>query len=111
MSLLDTSNVVAMPPPSAPVDTGNHDAIHRDAPMDSEVPETFLPDASFVALEKQGYTAGLIDALILNKRVFYKSIWIVDNSGSMTTTDGHRLLATNARKQVRMAECSRWKEL
>jgi hypothetical protein len=67
MSHSYTPHIVAMPPPSAPFDSGTNAAegFHRSAPMEnSEVPETLLSDASFLALEQQGYTKGLIESLI-----------------------------------------------
>jgi Mg-chelatase subunit ChlD len=114
MSHSYTPHIVAMPPPSAPFDSGTNAAegFHRSAPMEnSEVPETLLSDASFLALEQQGYTKGLIESLIQNKRVFTESIWIIDNSGSMSAMDGHRLVGTKDRKQVKLVQCTRWKEL
>ena len=38
-------------------------------------------------------------------------IWIVDNSGSMQKTDGHRLVETGKRQHVKFVECSRWEEI
>ena len=44
--------------------------------------------------------------------VLYKQrIWIVDNSGSMQKTDGHRLVETGKRQHVKFVECSRWEEI
>ena len=44
--------------------------------------------------------------------VMVGSIWIVDNSGSMQKTDGHRLIETGQRQQqVKFVQCSRWEEI
>jgi hypothetical protein len=54
-----------------------------------------LPETARQGLAKQGFTAGLIEALENNcKRAFTNSIWIVDNSGSMQTQDGKRIVLT-----------------
>jgi hypothetical protein len=39
------------------------------------------------------------------------TIWVVDNSSSMFTPDGKRLLETNSQHDVRVAPCTRWEEL
>merc|ERR1719313_2295301 len=38
-------------------------------------------------------------------------IWVVDNSGSMVTGDGHRLVHTGSSNDVRYVNCSRWAEI
>jgi len=44
-------------------------------------------------------------------QTFAKRIWIVDNSGSMQKTDGHRLVETGQRQHVQFVPCSRWEEI
>ena len=39
------------------------------------------------------------------------TIWLVDNSSSMTISDGKRLLDTSSQNDVRVARCTRWEEL
>ena len=39
------------------------------------------------------------------------TIWLVDNSSSMTISDGRRLLETPSQKDVRVEQCTRWEEL
>ncbi|GKY90967.1 hypothetical protein MPSEU_000069500 [Mayamaea pseudoterrestris] len=113
MSKPFASDFVIMPPPSAPMEAENdaNPAEHQNAPTEQLPDTTMLSNESFLALEQQGYTPGLIDSLVENNRVFYKSIWIIDNSGSMSAMDGHRLVGTLDRKQVRLVQCTRWKEL
>ena len=61
-------------------------------------------------LKQQGYTSGLIQSIKNNRDAFPMRIWVVDNSGSMTTPDGHRLLTT-ADNRVKMLDCTRWAEI
>lgn len=64
-------------------------------------------------LEEQGYTRGLVQALATNRQAFALSFWIVDNSGSMQTRDGHRIVEGKygAGGAFTFVECSRWTEL
>lgn len=65
-------------------------------------------------LQEQGYTQGLADALNQNKRAFPLSIWVVDNSGSMTTNDGHRIVEQSINNNngiLKFVTCSRWREM
>ncbi|KAK1743720.1 hypothetical protein QTG54_005317 [Skeletonema marinoi] len=38
-------------------------------------------------------------------------IWVVDNSGSMQHTDGHRFVETKRQQDVKIVSCSRWDEI
>ena len=62
-----------------------------------------------LALQEQGFTRGLAEAMTSNNAAFPLRIWIVDNSGSMSTNDGSRIIQTHA--NVKMVECTRWFEL
>lgn len=62
-------------------------------------------------LKAQGFTDGLAEALMTNKIAFPISIWIVDNSGSMASTDGNRIVETAKKNVVKMVSCSRWAEM
>jgi hypothetical protein len=63
-------------------------------------------------LLEQGYTNGLIEALMVNKQAFAQSIWVVDNSGSMQTRDGHRIVqGKSSASALKFVECSRWAEM
>jgi hypothetical protein len=75
---------------------------------------TTLSESTIRALTDQGYTKGLIEALGKNKLAFPLSLWIVDNSGSMATRDGHRLVDNNKSKatnHVKFVDCTRWAEM
>jgi hypothetical protein len=61
-------------------------------------------------LLEQGFTRGLVEALWNNKRSMPMAYWVVDNSGSMATPDGHRLIRER-NGSCRVAPCSRWREL
>jgi Mg-chelatase subunit ChlD len=63
-------------------------------------------------LQAQGYTSGLIHAISQNNVTFPLRIWVVDNSGSMATGDGHRMVETADRTAgIRYVGCSRWAEI
>jgi hypothetical protein len=61
-------------------------------------------------LKAQGYTNGLIESITRSNDEFPLRIWVVDNSGSMTTPDGHRLHQFSDNR-VRLLDCSRWAEI
>jgi hypothetical protein len=69
-----------------------------------------LSDASCQALLEQGFTLGLATALSRNKFAIPLTIWVVDNSGSMSHRDGHRLVATK-HHELKQVSCTRWTEL
>lgn len=62
-------------------------------------------------MTEQGYTNGLQDAFETNQKHFRQSYWIVDNSGSMATPDGNRILETKRGRQLKFASCTRWREM
>lgn len=61
-------------------------------------------------LRRRGFTEGLVQALLENKDAFAKRIWIVDNSSSKLTQDGHCIISTTPR-HVSFRDCSRWEEI
>ncbi|KAL3826423.1 hypothetical protein ACHAXA_011232 [Cyclostephanos tholiformis] len=62
-------------------------------------------------LVDQGYTRGHAVSLARTIQNFPLRIWVVDNSGSMQSTDGHRFVETSRKWEVKVVECSRWNEL
>ena len=62
-------------------------------------------------LKSQGYTNGLIQSIARNNMTFPLRIWVVDNSGSMTINDGHRMVETANKQDVKFVNCSRWAEI
>jgi hypothetical protein len=73
-------------------------------------PPSPLSMAARHILQEQGYTNGLIDALEKNRRAFPCNYWIVDNSGSMATADGHRIVPQK-NGSLKFSTCTRWKEM
>ena len=60
---------------------------------------------------KQGYTRGLASSLAKTIKTFPLRIWVVDNSGSMQNTDGHRFVETKRTQDIKVVSCSRWDEI
>jgi hypothetical protein len=71
----------------------------------SEIPENILK-----SLVNQGFTHSLARSLNETKQAFALRIWVIDNSGSMTTRDGHQII-DNGKSDVFMVDCSRWEEI
>mmetsp|Transcript_22206 Transcript_22206/g.32783 ORF Transcript_22206/g.32783 Transcript_22206/m.32783 type:complete len:383 (+) Transcript_22206:81-1229(+) len=59
----------------------------------------------------QGYTRGLAQSLTNNFQLFSHRFWVVDNSGSMQETDGHRIVDTADKSNVKIVSASRWEEI
>ena len=70
-----------------------------------------LSDSQFGQLKQQGFSDGLARALQKNNSVFPQRYWIIDNSGSMATQDGNRIVPTTKSDSLRTVPCTRWKEL
>ena len=70
-----------------------------------------ISETQISELMKQGYTRGLAASLAQTIRTYPLRIWIVDNSGSMQNTDGHRFIETSSSRDVRVVGCSRWDEI
>lgn len=68
-----------------------------------------LDPASLEMLVQQGFPLGLAKELKRSKAAHPIRYWILDNSGSMRTTDGRRLIGN--RDSVMAVACSRWTEL
>jgi hypothetical protein len=77
----------------------------------SEPSSKELSNTEISTLHAQGYSNGLIQALSRNTLAFPIRIWVVDNSGSMSMGDGHRIVETTKANNVRVIQCSRWTEL
>ena len=71
-----------------------------------------ISEESIARLQQQGFTRGLALSLNSSKKTFSKRIWVVDNSGSMQASDGHKLVATGRQaNQVALVPSSRWEEI
>mmetsp|Transcript_19296 Transcript_19296/g.27147 ORF Transcript_19296/g.27147 Transcript_19296/m.27147 type:complete len:383 (+) Transcript_19296:114-1262(+) len=62
-------------------------------------------------LMKLGFTRGLATSLTTNFATFPWRIWIVDNSGSMNSADGHRIVSSMNDKSLKFVSCTRWAEI
>lgn len=63
------------------------------------------------SLMNQGYSRGLAEAMTENTTIFPLRVWIIDNSGSMATLDGARLVESNNKNTFQYVQCTRWNEL
>lgn len=70
-----------------------------------------VPEHRIQQLVDQGYTRGLAQSLAQTIKAFPMRIWVVDNSGSMQATDGHRFVQTKRSDNVKVVSCSRWNEI
>lgn len=68
-----------------------------------------LDDKQVGFLGSLGLPEGLQQELIDSHQAFPVRLWILDNSGSMSTGDGHRMVKTA--QGERTVGCSRWAEL
>lgn len=76
----------------------------------SAPPATADPAAIKEFLKGHGWPDGLQDTLIRNLQKIPFRFFICDNSGSMSTNDGHKLVKTS-NGTPRFANCTRWAEL
>jgi len=70
-----------------------------------------LDNGQTQGLISQGYTQGMILALGQNMQSFPMRIWVVDNSGSMASVDGSRLVQMGNGLDYKIVTCTRWKEI
>eukprot|EP00569_Conticribra_weissflogii_P015070 CAMPEP_0171401232 /NCGR_PEP_ID=MMETSP0880-20121228/7775_1 /TAXON_ID=67004 /ORGANISM="Thalassiosira weissflogii, Strain CCMP1336" /LENGTH=407 /DNA_ID=CAMNT_0011915693 /DNA_START=4 /DNA_END=1227 /DNA_ORIENTATION=- len=70
-----------------------------------------VPEETVQQLMQQGFTRGLATSLAQTIKTFPLRIWVVDNSGSMQNTDGHRFVETKRSNDVKVVSCSRWNEI
>jgi hypothetical protein len=62
-------------------------------------------------LTDQGFTSGLARSFAKNNDAFPLRIWVLDNSISMNKPDGHRIVDTASRANVKIVPCTRWEEI
>ena len=78
--------------------------------MESDVKNGVTED-QIQSLLEQGYSRGLAQMLGESLDVFPLRVWIVDNSGSMSLNDGHRFVSTSSSSNIKVVQCTRWKEI
>lgn len=72
---------------------------------------SLIREGSVKNLLSQGFTRSLAESLNHTKNEFALRFWVVDNSGSMQTEDGHRIVGGDDKSNVRIVSCSRWEEI
>jgi Mg-chelatase subunit ChlD len=70
-----------------------------------------LLDREINSLQDQGFPRGLAKTLSETNEAFPLRIWVVDNSGSMRMSDGHKIVETSKSKDVKLVQCTRWSEI
>lgn len=71
-----------------------------------------MNDDEIKRLKAQGFTKGLVQILIQNNAAFPLRLWIIDNSGSMNTCDGQRIIPkSNMMNDHVFIKSTRWAEL
>jgi hypothetical protein len=73
-----------------------------------------LSDETLRELQNQGYTNGLATALSRKTVAFPLTVWVVDNSGSMSTRDGHRIAVggkDRSQSAITVVPSTRWSEM
>jgi hypothetical protein len=96
--------------PLAPPDPSNVDRGQSSFYIATSYSDEPLSTSARSFLTRQGFTGGLIHALENNRKNFASSMWIVDNSGSMSTGDGHKISAC-LDGCLKFSSCTRWNEL
>lgn len=94
---------IAIPVPSAPMHTQQNVNVMSSATSD-------IGEDQGMRLMEQGFTKGLVKGLSENKKVFPLRIWVVDNSGSMQTPDGNRIISSRSKK-LKIVPSTRWEEI
>jgi hypothetical protein len=91
----------------APSSISNTTSMVNPSPLSS--PPVFNQNQEQTLLS-QGYTKGLIKALESSSKAFAMRFWVIDNSGSMGMTDGHKFIETKG-GQIKVISCTRWNEI
>jgi len=106
MNYQDGINATVIPFPTAPTESVATRHYEIRAGTSHEVSDEIVRD-----LKKQGFSEGLARSLSENNTNFPLRIWVVDNSGSMQKADGHRIVPTKAKNEIKIVDASRWDEI
>jgi len=68
-----------------------------------------LTETAVNELRQQGFPLGLAQEVGNTKAIYPIRFWVVDNSGSMRTSDGNEL--RGSRENIQVVTCTRWREL
>lgn len=110
------ATIVPIEPTAPPANTHGHGHGHGHGNVQhghsiTRDISTTIGDAEIKALQSQGFTRGLAESLADLKTSFPLRIWVVDNSGSMQKTDGHRIISTRSKNDLKIVGCTRWDEI
>mmetsp|Transcript_7154 Transcript_7154/g.14064 ORF Transcript_7154/g.14064 Transcript_7154/m.14064 type:complete len:223 (+) Transcript_7154:66-734(+) len=106
----DESDAVAKQPSAPPY---SENCPPTTSPLHRIPPINLVSEKSMANLRSSSdhsYPAGLANCLADMNSAFPLRIWIVDNSGSMATGDGNRVV-TNSSGKTRVVPCTRWEEI
>lgn len=92
-----------------PKATAHAQAVPASAPPSPETP-TPAELGAREFLTSHAWPSGLQDTLLKSLKKIPMRFFICDDSGSMITPDGHRLVGTNSRN-MGLVSCTRWAEL
>ena len=109
-TLAYASPLIATAIPVVPVGASNNSKQHVLLKAGASVTPQ-INEQQISALVQQGFTRGLARSLDRNIQAFPHRIWVVDNSGSMQRTDGHRIVDTLDRASVKIVQATRWEEI
>mmetsp|Transcript_6172 Transcript_6172/g.7114 ORF Transcript_6172/g.7114 Transcript_6172/m.7114 type:complete len:381 (+) Transcript_6172:103-1245(+) len=73
--------------------------------------KSYVGSEEVKALRSQGFTTGLAESFADVKTTFPLRIWVIDNSGSMQKVDGHRIVSTRTKNDMKIVDCTRWDEI
>ncbi len=99
-------------PQQSPSDTGGHPPASTTSatpPAETESSSTMNEPALRTLLSNHHWPKGLQDNFIRNLDKIPYRFFICDDSGSMSTSDGHRIVASG--QTTKYVTCTRWKEL
>jgi hypothetical protein len=71
--------------------------------------DPYLQPEQVAALKQQGFPHGLALEMGNARATYPRRFWVIDNSGSMRTSDGHQIRGSQNNLQV--VRCNRWTEL
>jgi hypothetical protein len=83
--------------------------VHKSTVVSDPIRPPLAMVGHWKELVEEGFSMGLARALASESNFAFKT-WIVDNSGSMVTRDGHRIVETSDRR-VEGQRVTRWEEL
>jgi len=69
--------------------------------------KSYVGSEEVKALRSQGFTTGLAESFADVKTTFPLRIWVIDNSGSMQKVDGHRIVSTRTKNDMKIVDCTR----